>query len=390
MRVVHYCKRFSEISETFIYDYIVELEHRGVDNYVLTNSHINQGQRPFPKVVELKWLSGWDVPWLTRLALAGIGFGDRRNAAWPIIRRRMSKAIHQLQPDVLHAHFGDSGAVIAPLARQLKIPLLVSFHGFDASKLIRDPFWSPRIVETISAADMVTVVSEEMKASLDAKFQMDARLRVVRVGKRLEDYEFHVREARPIKHWLSVGRLIEKKGHFDCIRAFQRLLPAYPDMTLTIIGGGELSKSLHRHVTDNRLSKHVRLIGVIPHEDVKRVMETSDALILCSKMGRDGDKEGVPTVLMEAQALGLPCVSTRHSGIPEVIPEENHWLLAKEGEVSDIAARMKRLLECPTNERNKLTRRGREKIELEFNLSIIGRDLEMIYQDLCQSGPSKN
>ena len=105
------------------------------------------------------------------------------------------------------------------------------------------------------------------------------------------------------------------------------------------------------------------------HDQVKHELTVADAFILCSKTAPDGDREGVPTVLMEAQAVGLPCVSTRHSGIPEVIPEKNQWLLAEEGNITEIANRMERLVDISIDQLRRVVQRGRSKVEKDFNLT---------------------
>ena len=152
-------------------------------------------------------------------------------------------------------------------------------------------------------------------------------------------------------------------------------------MSLTIIGigTGELAEKAADLTSQLNVASKVRLISTLSHDKTKLLMMNSDAFILCSKTAQDGDMEGIPTVLMEALSLGLPCVSTRHSGIPEIIPERCHSLLAQEGDVDEILKCMKRLVDSPDQKTAEFTRLGREKIEQEFNLEIETKKLIKLY-----------
>jgi glycosyltransferase involved in cell wall biosynthesis len=94
--------------------------------------------------------------------------------------------------------------------------------------------------------------------------------------------------------------------------------------------------------------------------------------------------EGIPTVLMEAQAIGLPCVSTHHSGIPEVIPPANHGFLADEGDVDGISERIARLLSCSEDQLAETTRAGRSRVEEAFNLKVETEKLKIIYLSISK------
>lgn len=111
-------------------------------------------------------------------------------------------------------------------------------------------------------------------------------------------------------------------------------------------------------------------------------MSSADGFVLCSKETKDGDREGVPTVLMEAQAIGMPVVSTCHSGIPEVIPEPNRYLLADEGDVKGISEQLCRVARMKSEELREVTQRGRERIESEFSLSKEAKKLKNIYNNI--------
>jgi len=196
----------------------------------------------------------------------------------------------------------------------------------------------------------------------------------------LSDYPFKLKSSPRILNFISVGRLQDKKGFRDCILAFQLLSQKYPELSLKIIGTGSQEQELRRLLPNGE--QQISFLGALSHEDTKKHIAASDAFILCSKTGVDGDKEGIPVVLMEAMAMGLPCVSTRHSGIPEVIPEESHWLLAEEGNAADIAVKIEQLINSPKAEIARLSELGRKKIEQEFNLETEVAKLKTIYSSI--------
>jgi glycosyltransferase involved in cell wall biosynthesis len=387
MKVVHLCHEFSALTETFIYDYLTELNRQGFEGHVVTYQVSNLDSRPFPNVHHVPRPGRWDAWRLAYRVLAKAGIGSRPDtswdASWAAYRHRVAPLIRRLAPDVLHAHFGTNGAWAWPLAQQLGVPIVVSFHGLDAFSACDSDVYGEAYKHLFEHADGITCVSELMWKHLVELGSDPQRTHVIHVGKRVDEYPFYPPAEETVKAWISVGRLTEKKGHLDTLRAFRQIIDQFPDQRLTIIGDGPLRQAVEAFVQDQGLTDHVRLLGNIAHSEVKRRLQAADAFILSSRTAANGDREGVPTVLMEAQFLGLPCVSTRHSGIPEVIPKENQWLLADEGEPDEVASRMRALITADHSTRCRLARAGREKVESEFDLSREARKLAELYKAVC-------
>lgn len=382
MKIIHYCGTFSKLSETFIYDVIVELEQSGIDNKVVANRTIIQKERPFSKVIKLEVSTANRAITLIKKCLTWFKVCNYISVEELLKHRRdaIRKVLIREKPDLIHAHFGAQGVGILPVALKLGIPLVVSFHGYDAFRLPNEKGWREKLSELFAGAGMVTVVSKIMHEQLLSLGCPAAKLKLIHVGKRLADYPFRLKQQPQILNFISVGRLQDKKGFRDCIQAFQLLTLKYPGLSLKIIGTGNQEQELRRLLPAGE--QQISFLGALSHEDTKRHIAASDAFILCSKTGADGDKEGIPVVLMEAMAMGLPCVSTRHSGIPEVIPEESHWLLAEEGNAADIAVKIEQLINAPAAEIAKLSNLGRKKIEQEFNLETEVAKLKNIYSSI--------
>lgn len=379
MHVVHFCKSFSPLSQTFIYDYVTELKRQRVDSRVLTMQRLNEEDRPFGDVTVVPKPWRWNLKRLWYRLEAALGTRHVRTSSWPMLREALRRAVARMQPDILHAHFGDMGVLIAPVAAALGIPLVVSFYGHDVSRLAKRPFWKTAYEELWESVQAVTVLSQEMRQATMALGCPPGTISTVHLSRNLERFTYRPPRAA-VKHFVSVGRLTEKKGHLDTIRALEQVLKHGHDVRLQIVGDGLMQETLSAYVQEHHLQEVVDLAGRLSNADVAYAMEQADAFILCSKTASDGDREGTPTVLVEAQAVGLPCISTFHAGIPEIIPEVNHRFLAEEGRVEDISDRIEKLLACSPSELGHISEAGRSRVEQAFNLEGEVEKLRGVYE----------
>jgi colanic acid/amylovoran biosynthesis glycosyltransferase len=377
MRVLHFCYSFSLLSETFIYDLVVELERQMGEQYVVTLNRQNEADRPFPRVYQVESPGRWHTGRLWHRIRAEIGAIPIWMSSWPARRARLQRVVQKVRPHVLHAHFGPEGALLSPVAERMGLPFITSFYGYDASRLLDDAEWRTHIRQWVfEAADTISL-SHQMRKRLIAMGAPSERAYLVHLGKRLEEYPFTPSER--IRRFLSVGRMTEKKGHLDTINAFASLVQRYPDAHLDVVGSGDLLGAVQDYVHARGLSPNVTLHGILPHDRVRELFRSSDAFVLCSKRAANGDCEGTPTVLLEAQATGLPCISTFHAGIPETIPKENHHLLAQEGDVQGITECMHCLLQAGPEEIAAIAERGRSHVQEYFNVETEAAKLRQLY-----------
>lgn len=381
MRSIHFVHSFSKLSETFIYDYVTSLQDQEVDVEVLTFNRLNREERPFEPVTKIS-LSWWNVTRIWNIIRDNILGRDTETSAWPAYRKRIKEKVLDEKPDVLHAHFGPMGVLLAPVAKEFDIPLIVTFYGYDISKIIRRDFWKQAYQELADIASYVTVLSEEMKErALGVGFSKD-QIKVVHLGTRIDNIQYR-QPSYPISKLLSIGRLAEKKGHLDTLQAFKLVLDRSDRaLQLNIIGDGDLRPELEEYIQRNNLQNHVQLLGRLPHSQVVEQLKNADTFVLNSKTASSGDKEGTPTVLVEAQAAGLPCISTFHSGIPEIIPEENHRFLAEEANVQQIISNMIDLLNASEKEVIEVSKRGRKRVEEAFDVVGEASKFKLLYEEL--------
>ncbi len=379
MRVLHYRQTFSKLSETFIYDYLMELERQGIENHVVTWERRNADTRPFPSVVEVDWPSRWHPRRLFDGVRSRIGMGeDIENTYRPEARRRVAATIRQISPDVIHAHFGREGVFIAPVAERMECPLVVTFYGFDISQLPKQKEWREAYRVLWDRATAVTVLSENMKEEAKRLGCPEEKLTVVHLSRQVDQFPFRppTSESSTV---LFVGRLTPKKAPLDAVRALQRANAQDAGLKLDLIGDGKCREDIEEYVEENELSDVVTLHGYLSNEEVSAHMQAADVFLLPSKTAPNGDEEGTPTVLVEAQATGLPCVTTHHAGIPEMLPEENHHLVVEEGNVAALSERLCRLAHMDVDELRAIAQNGREKIESDFSLTGEVKKLRAVY-----------
>jgi glycosyltransferase involved in cell wall biosynthesis len=381
LRVLHVIPAFSPLTETFLYDLVSEVASR-TEAMVVTQRRVDAESRPFEPVHVIA--SGGGRFGAVRDRLVRWFARDAPPAGWIGLRRALCEVVRAFGPDVVHAHFGDQGVFAAPVAGTLGIPLVTSFYGYDASELPRDPRWRRWYRPLAAGRNRAVVLSHAMRRELASVCLAEERTIVVGTGKRLSEYPYRPPRASPAR-FLSVGRLVEKKGHADAIEAFGRVAADCADLSLDIVGDGPLSAALQARIDALRLRDRVRLLGPRDHGQTKELMRTADAFILCSRTASSGDREGVPTVLMEAQALGLPCVTTWHAGIPEVIPAANHGLLAPEGDVVAITAAIRRVRATPLADLAAWSARGAEHVREHYDLARQAERLLDVYRAAAHS-----
>ncbi|MCS3655572.1 colanic acid/amylovoran biosynthesis glycosyltransferase [Salinibacter ruber] len=291
--------------------------------------------------------------------------------------------MREIDPDVMHAHFGTNGAMVRPVAQRLGLPFVVTFYGADVSQKPSHPVWRSEYSKLWPVVDKVTVLSNEMGESVAQIGCPREKIEIVHLSRNLDEFTYQAPEGR-VETFLTVGRLTEKKGHFDAIRAVKNVVKSHPAVRLRIVGDGPLRDSLETYIREQGLESHVRLLGAIPNREVAKEMDEADAFLLCSKEASGGDREGTPTVLVEAQAMGLPCVSTHHAGIPEMLPEENHHLLAPEGDVHAISDRMKGLMGNSEEQLQSIAEAGRAMVDREYNLQKEVSRLRELYSAVVE------
>jgi glycosyltransferase involved in cell wall biosynthesis len=273
------------------------------------------------------------------------------------------------QPDLLHAHFGWSGLRLLLLKQMLRIPLVVTFGGRDAGLQMQIADFDRLYRAMLDAADAVVCVSWDLRDKLVKAGVDPERIQVIHRGADLGGFAFVDRAGRPASEplrALMVGRIVEKKGHRFAFEALAELLREGRDVRLAVVGEGEGFHEVRRLRRRLGLGSRVELLGATDHAGVRARMREADLLVHCSVTPSSGDVEGIPNVVVEAQATGLPVLGTRHGGIAEAVANGESGLLVAERDARELAEAWRRLADRDV--RLRMGRAARAFVEKRFAL----------------------
>lgn len=287
----------------------------------------------------------------------------------------------------LHAHFAHDPTLITMFTHYLTgIPYSFTAHAKDI--YVKTP---PELLRAeVQAAHAVVTCTDYNRRYLSAQIGATAstKLHCIYHGLDLSQFKFCSPRAfstePPII--LSVARLVEKKGLSDLILAADILQRRSRRFQIDIIGDGPLRPSLEAQVRQLSLNDRVRLLGPLPHDELCRAYERVCLFALPCVVAVDGDRDGIPNVLLEAMASGAPVVSTPVSGIPEVINSEREGLLVPPNNPAKLADALDRLLNS-TELREQLALAARAKIEACFSIEHNSAQLLSLFQ---QAGAHEN
>ncbi|OKH37917.1 glycosyl transferase [[Phormidium ambiguum] IAM M-71] len=301
---------------------------------------------------------------------------------------RLYRQVRQLNPVLIHAQFGLSGTLILPWARSLGIPLLVHYRGADAtiteetSRYTSLNHWTyfQRKEALKKQARLFITVSKFIKNKLLEQGFPSEKIIPHYHGVDLEKFHPDIDLPRePVI--LFVGRLTEKKGCEYLIQAMAKVQSQLPEAELVLIGDGPLKPSMETLAA--KLLRRYQFLGVQPPQMVKNWMNRASVLATPSVTATDGDSEGLPNVVLEAQAMALPVVSTIHAGIPEAVIHGKTGFLTQERDVEGLATYIQRLLQEKELWQS-FSMQGRDHVEANFDRTKQTRVLESIYEAVLQ------
>jgi len=289
--------------------------------------------------------------------------------------RRFGQALvlaDELEPEVvqLHAHFLHTPASVARYAALLRgLPWSASAHARD---IWTSPAWEKR--EKLAEARFTVTCTRYNVEHLRALAPDPARVSLVYHGLDLERFASppgapSVRDGcdpgAPVR-LLTVGRAVEKKGHEVLLRALAEL-PADCAWTLDQVGGGPLLPALRRRARELGLEARVRFRGALSQDELLDLYRETDLFVLASRVAADGDRDGLPNVLMEAQSQGLACLASRVSAIPELIRDGDTGVLVPPGDAAALARALHALVQDP-GRRQRLGRCAESRVREHFGM----------------------
>lgn len=285
--------------------------------------------------------------------------------------------------DIIHCHFGPNGN-LGVLLREigiLKGKIITTFYGYDIN-VIKQPELYAYLFQEGNLFIVNTNFSKRKVIELGGP---SGKILVLPLGLYLDRFPFKrisIKSGDEVKI-LTVARLVEKKGLEYSIRAVAEVVRRHPDWSLKyrIAGGGVLEDKLKFLISELGVINKVELLGESDQDEINKLYQESHIFILSSVTAENGDREGQALVLQEAQAVGLPVLSTLHNGIPEGVLDGQSGFLVPERDVDALAERLEYLIEHPKIW-PVMGKTGRRFIEERYDIKKLSQQLVEIYQNL--------
>jgi len=286
--------------------------------------------------------------------------------------------------DIIHCHFGTKGT-LGVLLRDLGAiqgKVITSFHGYDVNTY---PIKYGKDVYKLlfQKVDLCTVNTDFTGDKVKALGCAPDKIVKLPMGLDIKKFSFVGRKPDSINRIkvLTVGRLVEKKGLVYSIKAVAKVLKTYPNLQYQIVGDGVLKRQLRALIIRLGIEDKVKLLGWMNQDEVRELYEKAHIFVLPSVTARNGDQEGQGLVLQEAEAMGLPVISTLHNGIPEGVLDGQSGFLVRERDVGALASKLQYLIEHPEIWLE-MGLAGRKFVEKHYDIEKLNDRLVEIYLKL--------
>ena len=357
--VCYLLKRFPRLSQTFILNELLELERQGLAVPVVAASASGESLA-HERLADLR---------ATVRYLDGDADDDQ-----------LAAAIVETGAAHIHAHFATWGAAAALRASaSTGLPYSFTAHARDIYHESVDP---ATLAERIANASFVVTVSDANRRYLEDLVAAQGRIgRIVRLHNGMDLTGFGLEmTARDPRLVVSVGRLVEKKGFADLIEACRLLHERGRAVQLAIVGEGELRPQLEAQIARAGLGGHVSLPGARAQRETLDLIARGTVFALPCVVATDGDRDGLPTVILEAMALGTPVVSTDLPGITEMIRDDIEGRIVPQRDPAALAAALDRLLREPER-RAGYAERARARVGERFDLTTNVAELARMFAE---------
>lgn len=288
-------------------------------------------------------------------------------------------------PSHIHAHFAHDPALVALLVHRLTgLPYSLTAHARDLYQ-IPGTSLAARTEYATAIVTCCAVNAEYIAATVPA--QQRAPVHVLHHGLELDRFVPSPSPARstpPVL--LSVGRLVAKKGFDVMFEALAQLKRDGILFELRLYGDGPLRAELAAQCAELGIEENVRMLGECSQEQVRDALAEADVFVLTPRVTPDGDRDGIPNVLVEAMACGLPVVTTSAGGVTELVRHGINGLVSRPGDVAGIASHIRELLNNPSLGQD-LATAARRTVEADYDVNTAAAALERLFrQAAVQSG----
>lgn len=412
LRVAFVVSHFPMLSEPFILNQITGLLDRGHEVDIYSEFH-GDATKVHPSVEKYQLLNrtfylhpvpdsllsrvasgirlllqqGHRDPALFLRSLNGFKYRSLAAAGWLL---HTAPSLAQKAPyDIVHAQFGTQG-FRGRLLRDLGAPwtkLLVTFRGHDISSYV-ERYGATVYRPLFQTGDFFLANCEFFRQRVIQLGCDPQKIIVHGSGIDCNQFAFVPRTLTPQEpiRIATTGRLVEKKGIEYSIRAIGKLAPTYPHLEYHIIGEGPLRPHFEQLIQDLGIAHLVTLHGQQPQRELIQILNRCHIFVAPSVTAADGNQDAPVNVLKEAMAMGLPVVSTRHGGIPELVQDGISGFLVPERDADALAERLEFLINH-TDRWPAIGQAGRAYVETHYNMNTLNDELVTLYQRLLNAEP---
>lgn len=290
--------------------------------------------------------------------------------------------------DIIHCHFGWNG-LKGMMLRDIGVlqgKLVTTFHGSDITSYVQN-LGVHVYSQLFDRGDLFMPISNRWQQWLIELGCNEKKIIVHRMGIDCRQLSFTPRklDANSPVRIATIARLVEKKGVEYGIRAVAKLAKVNRKIEYNVIGDGPLKEELQQLIQELNVSNVVKLLGWKQQQEVVEIINNTNILLTPSVTSQDGDREGIPVVLMEAMAMGLPVVATKHSGIPELVEDRVSGFLVSERDVDALAEKLGYLIEHP-EVWTEMGLAGRRCVEECYDINKLNDQLVNFYRELTDVG----
>lgn len=301
-------------------------------------------------------------------------------------RKSTFDTIRKYDVRLLHGHFGYTGCRLLRVKQKSGLPVITTFYGCDMSALPEQKIWQDAYARLFREGDLFLVEGPHMRQQLIKLGAPPEKTAIQRIALRLPCYPFRLRAPKgsgQVYTILFCGRFSEKKGILYALEAVKKTYERCSRLEFRIIGDGELRPQIEEMIESYQMQPYTQMLGFQPHESMIEEMKRADIFLHPSVTAQNGDSEGgAPTTILEAQACGLPVVSTTHADIPNVVIAGQSALLAPERDSETLCEHLLLLLQEPERLAT-LGNAGRAFVEKKHDINTEVQLLEDRYYSLA-------
>lgn len=382
--VLHCFNEYLPITQNWAYNLINSLDNKRVKNTIVAINYLDNNfyNEKFDFVhYPLKTIS-FNDKYQRNLILRKV-----INQLFMLIQKKsqtrwVSYYLKKSNISIIHAHFSIVGWRFKMLKMYFNVPFIISFYGYDYESLIyKDPTWRCRYTKLFNLGNAFICEGSHGARTLISLGCPAEKIHVIPLGVNVRSIPFVKREkiVNNLK-LLQIASFREKKGHIHTVRAFANALETMPSMTLTFVGSGELKDRIVKEVENLDIREKVVFIDSLLPKQMYELMSENDVFIHPSCYSGDRDCEGgAPIVILDAQATGMPIISTLHCDIPDEVLADVTGKLVEEKNEEQISNAIKFFYKLGNGSYQKFSIKAREHVENNYDVINNSKKLEELY-----------